>query len=342
MISDTNKEYSWRRLVPGLLISAVCLAIVFWLSKPKELLQALKLADLRLVALGVLMTVFWLLVRAQVWRELLQGKPTFDQAFFTVSEGYLLNNLLPFRLGEIARSLLMSQKIRTPFWEVFSTVVVERLLDLIMATSLLFISLFFVVGANWAWKAAVGMGVVVLLGLGLLYFAAIRWKELIRLFQKMTSRWSKGSEFIGKQLLAFFTGLSVLTQPWRFLRIVLYMILNWGLAILQYYVFLKAFSPTASLLQSSFALGVASLGIAAPSSPGSIGVFELAVVTGLAVFSLTPTLALAYALTMHFLGILTTGILGSIGLARDGETLSSLYNRARSVTRKAEPSVDTE
>ncbi len=336
MVSDIKKEYNWRRLIPGLSVSAACLAIVFWLSKPKELIQALKLADLRLVALGVLITIIWISVRAQVWRELLQGKPSFEQAFFTVSEGYLLNNLLPFRLGEIARSLLMSQKIASPFWEVFSTVVVERLLDLIMASSLLFISLFFVVGAHWAWQATIGMGIVVLLGLGFLYFAAIRRNALIGWSQSITVRWPKVSQFIGTQLMAFLNGLAVITQPWRFLRVVFWMGINWLLALSQYFIFLKAFLPTASLLQASFTLGVASLGIAAPSSPGSIGVYELAVVTGLAVFGLAPALALAYALTMHFLGILTTGILGSIGLARDGETLSSLYGRARRITRQAE------
>ncbi len=203
MISDTKKEYNWRRLVPGFLISAICLAVVFWLSKPRELFQALKLADLRLVVLGVLMTVVWLVVRAQVWRELLQGKPSFDQAFFTVSEGYLLNNLLPFRLGEIARSLLMSQKIRTPFWEVFSTVVIERLLDLVMASSLLFISLFFVVGADWAWKATIGMGVLVLSGLGILYFAAIRRNALIDWFKAITLRWPKSIPVYRHTVISF-------------------------------------------------------------------------------------------------------------------------------------------
>ncbi len=66
MISDSKKEYNWRRLIPGLLVSAVSLAIVFWLSKPRELIQSLKLADLRLVALGVSITVIWIAVRAQV------------------------------------------------------------------------------------------------------------------------------------------------------------------------------------------------------------------------------------------------------------------------------------
>jgi glycosyltransferase 2 family protein len=336
MKSDTRKEYNWRRLIPGLIVSAVCLAIVFWISKPKELLQALKLADLWLIGIGVLITVTWLVVRAQVWRELLQGKPSFEQAFFTVSEGYLLNNLLPFRLGEIARSLLMSQKIRTPFWEVFSTVVIERLLDLIMASSLLFMSLFFVVGAEWAWKATIGMGIVVLISLCLLYIAAIRRNALTGRVQSITLRWPKASRMIGDQLMAFLTGLAVITQPWRFFRIVLWMILNWSLALSQYFVYLKAFQPAASLLQTSFTLGVASLGIAAPSSPGSIGVYELAVVTGLAVFGLAPAVSLAYALTMHFLGILITGILGAVGLARDGETLSSLYSQARHVNRRVE------
>jgi len=61
-------------------------------------------------------------------------------------------------------------------------------------------------------------------------------------------------------------------------------LLDWGIAVLQYYWFLLAFFPNGKLLWASFLLGVSSLGIAAPSSPGSLGVFELIVVGTLSLF----------------------------------------------------------
>ena len=52
------------------------------------------------------MTILWLVARGFLWRILLQEKASYSQVFFTLAEGYFLNNFLPFRLGEIARAFL--------------------------------------------------------------------------------------------------------------------------------------------------------------------------------------------------------------------------------------------
>jgi hypothetical protein len=60
-----------------------------------------------------------------------------------------------------------------------------------------------------------------------------------------------------------------------------------------------------------------------------VGVFEGVVVGALSLFKLDPTGAFAFALTAHVIQYLIIGILGSIGLARDGETLSGIYKQVR-------------
>ena len=96
--------------------------------------------------------------------------------------------------------------------------------------------------------------------------ACAQWRELIRL------KLSEGStkEQI-KQYFAAQYGDRVLAEPPR-------QGLNWLVAILQYYVMMLAFFPNPTFLSAVFALGVAALGIAAPSSPGALGVFEAALV----------------------------------------------------------------
>jgi len=83
-----------------------------------------------------------------------------------------LNNLLPFRLGEVGRAFLLSRKAGLGFWQVLSTIVIERILDLSMAVGLLFSTLPFVVGATWAREAAFLVGGMVILGLVVLYILA--------------------------------------------------------------------------------------------------------------------------------------------------------------------------
>lgn len=324
----------WRQLLPGLAISIVCLVYVFWLAKPWQVLEVLKKANYTWVISGFIASILWLLVRAQVWRQLLRGRPSYSQAFFTAAEGYLLNNLLPFRLGEIARSLLMAEKINLSFWEVFSTVIVERLLDIIFAISLLVTALFFVFGTDMAWLAASAIAILVLLLLAFLYFLARKRDRIVARFEKMTKQWAFLSRTASQFLTAFLTGFAVMTESGRFIQVLLWMILNLAIAILQYYCFMKAFIPEAKILYAAVTLGVAALSSAIPSLPGAVGVMEFVMVAALSIIALPKAAVLTIGLAMRAAGYLISGIFGAIGLAKDGETFSGIYHKARSIRQK--------
>lgn len=316
------------------MISLLSLAVVFYFADLDAMLAALRLADYRLVVAAGVITVAWLALRGVVWRTLLREQATFPQAFWTMNEGYLINNILPFRLGEVARALLLGRKTGLGFWQVFSTILIERFLDLAFAAGLLLSTLSLVVGAEWAWQAA-GLAVaLVVVGLGGMYLLARHREAAMAWFQRLAARWPALQRFGGHSMEAFFNGLMVITEGGRFLRAVLLMALGWGIAIAQYYVLMLAFFPDGKLLWAAFSLGVGALGIAAPSSPGAVGVLELALVGALAVFGLDASVALAFALTAHLIQYLITGVLGAFGLARDGETLSGLYRQVRTYSQK--------
>ena len=327
----------WKRILPGLVISAITLIAVFWLIDLNLFIQALRLADYRLVILGYLLSLGWIMVRGKVWQTLLQEKATYSQVFFSVNEGYLLNNLLPFRLGEVGRAFLLSRKANLEFWQVFSTVFIERAMDMALAAGLLLTTLPLVIaGAHntepaWARPAALVAGGLVLAMLGALYLVARNREWALNMFNRVASRWSLLKRLGERFLPPFLSGLAILTDFKRFLRSVAWILLNWGVAVLQYYTLMLAFFPQAKLLWAAFALGVVALGIAAPSSPGSLGVMEASMVGALAVFGLDASTSLALALTAHLSNYLISGIIGSYALARDGESLTGLYQSVKSI-----------
>jgi hypothetical protein len=100
-------------------------------------------------------------------------------------------------------------------------------------------------------------------------------------------------------------------------------------------VLLLAFFSDARLLWGAFTLGVMALGIAAPSSPGAIGVMEISIVAALSAFGLDPSTSLAAALTAHLSNYLTTGLIGSYALAKDGLSLSGLFKDVSQITPSA-------
>lgn len=338
MSTSKTKKNTWIRLLPGLIVSALALAAVFYFVDLADLAKALQVADYRFVVLTIGITLVWLSVRALAWRTLLQEKATFMQAFLTLNEGYLLNNILPFRLGELGRAYLMGRKSGLGFFPVFSTILIERSLDLAMAAGLLLCTLPFVVGVDWALQAAISAALLVMIGLGGLYLLARYRDWATAQYEKLSTR-IKFLQKLDKQLSAFLSGLAVLTDGRRFLRAVGLIILNWLIAIFQYYALILAFFPNGKPLWAAFTLAAMALGIAAPSSPGAVGVLEAAVVGAMALFGQDASTALAMAITAHLTNYLLTGFLGIIGLTKDGLSLTGLYKDVQQITPEVETGI---
>ena len=329
----TPKRQDWLKLLPGILISAIAVVAIIYFVDLKRLLSALQQADYRYIALFFVISLFWLAVRSLVWRSLLQEQASFSQVFLTLNEGYLLNNILPFRLGELGRAFLLSKKAALGFLQVLSTILIERALDVGVAAGLLFATLPFVMKANRAWQAAITMGSLVIVGLGLLYLLAHKQTWAMRQYSRWASRFPILQRLISQpQLIAFFTGLAALTDGRRFMKVILLMLLNWSIALIQFFILLRGFLPTAQPIWAAFTLAVMALGVAAPSSPGAVGLLEASVVGALSAFGLDPSVTLAVALTAHLSNYLTTGLIGAYALTRDGQSLSGLYGDVRQIS----------
>ncbi len=332
---------SWKNVLPGLVISAISLLIVFNLADWTQFVSVLRLANYSYIALFLGITCIWLAVRALVWRTLLEENYTWKQVFLAINQGYLLNNILPFRLGEVGRAFLLSSKTpakgdqpRRGFFYVFSTIIIERILDMAMAAGLLFITLPFVVGASWAQQAAWMAAGLVITALGFLFFLARKRTWALEQFSRFTARIPFLQRVGQKHFIPFTNGLASLTNTRRFLQVSLLMVANWAIAGLQYTILMLAFFPQAKILWAAFSLGVASLGIAAPSSPGALGILELSMIGALSLFSLDASTALALAVTAHLTNYLLTGVIGSYALARDGQTLPDLFQRVRHIAQE--------
>lgn len=320
---------SWWRVVLGLTVSLITLAAIFYFADLEQFIHSIRQADYRLVGLAVFSTLAWLVVRALFWQKLLRQRAPLGKVFWTLNEGYLLNNFLPFRLGEVGRGFLLSRKTALSFWEVLSSIIIERILDLMLAVALFLGTLPLVTSARQDYLPVATIGGVVVVGLGLLYLAARYPHRILRFSNYLAEKWSFFNKIIAPAVPSTLDGLGILTDGSQFLSAFFWVSLNWLIGIGQYYLLLRAFIPEARLLWGSFTLAVAALGIAAPSSPGAVGVFEAAVAGSLLLFGVEWSTAVAFAVVTHLLQYSVTGVLGAIGLAHDGESLFSLYRKLR-------------
>lgn len=323
-----------KRWLPGAIISLILIAAILYFVDFSAMAEAVRTANYALLTLAMLLGFPWLAVRAIVWRTLLRERATYKDVFFTVGEGYLLNNFLPFRLGEIGRAFLLSRKSDLHIVEILPTIVIERAVDLAFSAIVLLAALPFVVGAEGSERIGIIVGVVVLAGLFGLYGVARNRQWALDVFHRTSQRWPVLQKLDGL-VEPFFAGLAVLTDGWLFARFLFWMTVNWGIALLSYYCMIRAFFPEAQLMWGMFGLGAAAFGGAIPSLPGAVGTFEGAFGGALALLSGDQSTALTVALVARFYNYLNSGVIGGLGLAREGQALSGIYQQLMRFKDKA-------
>ena len=321
-MSPTKRIPSW---LPGALISIALIGAILYFVDLDDMVNAVRRANYGLLAVSFALSFAWMALRAKVWQTLLRNRPTFADTFFTVGEGYLLNAFLPFRLGELGRVFLISRKSKIQFAEVLPTIVIERVVDLGITAAILLASLPFVVGAEGSEQVGYIVGGVVLFGLVMMYVLARNNQWALDLFHKLSARWPSLQKFGGGFLESFFAGLGVLTDGWLFIRFLFWMILNWGIAVAAYYLMIRAYFPDAQFIWTFFALGAVAFGGAIPALPGGVGTADGAITAALTLLTGDGSTALAVALTVRIYNYLNSGVIGGIGLAREGETLGGVY-----------------
>lgn len=329
-----------KRWLPGALISILLIAGILYFVDFHEMLEAIRSANYLILVLALPLSFVWMGVRAVVWRTLLRNRATYRDVLLTVGEGYLLNNFLPFRLGEIGRAFLISRKSSLQFMEVLPTIVIERAVDLAYSAAILLVSLPFVVGAEGAGQIGLIVGFVVLLGLLVLYLLARNRHWALNLFHKLSQRWPALQRVGGGFIEAFLEGLAVLTDGWLFARFLFWMTVNWSIAIVSYFMIIRAFFPNAQFIWGFFGLGVAAFGNAIPSLPGAIGTFEGAFGGALTILTGDQSTALAAALAGRLYMYISAITLGLIGLSSEGQTLSGIYQQLKEFRAKASAGVE--
>jgi hypothetical protein len=335
-----RKSAQW---IIGIMISLVALALAFRGVNVAQMAEAFRSARFVYLIPAIVFIFVGQLARAVSWKTILGGKISYWRVFAVLNEGYLLNSILPFRLGELGRAYLITrnQNLRTS--QALSSVLVERVIDLCMVLAIFVTVLPQVLGFPWAREAAIVSGLLTGLAIGTLFGIALLKRAWVLLpFYWIAQRISFAKKF-ESQLILFLDGLEALRDGRRFLTAAIFSLLAWLCAGLTAWCLLFAYLPlpvtVASFQIAQFVLVISALGVALPSAPASMGVFEASVVAALSVFAVNGSVAFTYALTFHAVILSVTMTLGALALAREGETLAHLAQAAQALmtARVADP-----
>lgn len=315
------------RWLPGVLISAIAIYAIFKFVQFKDLVAAFSKVGWPFILIVFSIDVASMMVRGIAWRYILGGKVSWAQSFFGICEGYFLNNIFPLRAGEIGRSIFVGKSSGLGTFHVLSTIVIERAFDIAIAAILILITLPLVIGLAWVKTVAlVALAIVIALLVGLFLLARSREKVVVWM-QKWGAEKRLVSKFVLPQLSKLIDGLEALTNPKQFLLSFFWVAVTWFIWVIVYDIMVWQVIPDAPFWSGAFVGSILALGVAIPSAPAALGVYEATMVAAVIVLGGNESSALAVALIMHVLQFVSCGIFGIWGLAREGQSLSSLYSR---------------
>jgi glycosyltransferase 2 family protein len=341
----------------GILISIVALAFAFRQVNPREVWEALGGVNYWLLAASLVPLVLFLFLRAVRWRQLFypQRGLRLSNLLSVICIGYLLSNIFPARLGDVARAYLIGDTEEVSRTAAFSTVVAERVLDALAAVAGFFFILPFAPLPEWMVNSGLTVGVVALVAVAL-FVVLVRRKEwtlalLDRILRAL--RWPDraavsrfGERTAGRTRLRFLArlpwvdraglgefagslidGLSGITTLRLGPLLVIESAVIWIVISGFYWLALLAFDPEQTFVAAVAVTSITALGMTIPSSPGFIGVFEFLARETLVLFGMAPGPALSYALVAHAVSYLALTVFGLAGLAQQNVTYSQLQQR---------------
>ena len=300
----------------------------------KELLLALQQANYWWLIPCVLVTVALLFLKGWRWQLLFlpEYRLPFSPVFTSMCAGYLASNVLPGRAGELVRVVLLVSEEQVSAARTVSTIVVERLLDVLTLLAILVLMLPFVKLPPDMTHSAQALGILALAAAAVMVLLSF-WKELVL-------GWAHAIlgrvKFLDRP--GIYAALGHLIDGFATLRGRLGLLLI-GLSFLGWVgvVAMAWFAAQAVHLQVPitaiiFAVVVTTLGMLLPSTPGYIGVFHYLVTVALLPFGIPKEQALTFALVWHGVNYLTLSFSGMIALWAHGTSLGQVRERWRART----------
>lgn len=326
----------WLPVLLGIIISVVALYFSFRQADFSEIFQSIRNADIRFVIAFVLFTVVLIFVRGWRWSILTRGKLSVMDGFWLFNVGFLMNNVLPFRLGEIARAGLAGGRRDMHFTSAFSSIVVERLFDMVSVVVLLGIVLIGLDLPDWARATGVAMGAGALTGMVILAYAAQRPQGAMTLGARILSLTPLFTAETAESFLRPFIGGLGGVSDWRiFLAGLSISLLAWFLSGVSGWILMIAFWPSPPLIMGLASVAAAGAGLTVPSAPSGIGPFHAAVIGIFTAVGYEGDLSRSFAFVMHGLSFLLTSVLGLVGMIREGLNFKDLIAMAQNSGKPA-------
>jgi uncharacterized protein (TIRG00374 family) len=315
------------------------LALLIWYIDPISLLTELSKVSPERLILPTLSFFLAYLLRAIRWKILLnpvKKSVKIANTFWTTMVGFMVNLIIPLRLGgEFARAYIIDKKENVGFFEALSSIIVERVLDLLGITLLGLIAIFSLPSdvefPLWFSDSIKMIGIISLaLFVSIIIFARST-KKRIKLVNFLISirfiphRWRLKIRDIIESTAKGCEG--VVNNPLVLLKVIILTPLVWLSFYLSFYFMFNAFNYNISPSILLLAVMLLQLTFIFPATPGFVGTYEAywsIIFIGLTGLSNLDAILIAIGVMSHLVNNLLIIILGFIGTMTLGFSMSNV------------------
>lgn len=328
-------------LIIGLVISGVAMYFSFRNIPFNDLVAYLKTIQYLWLIPATAIVILSYAVRAVRWR-ILAGPVAnlgYAEAFNLTMTGFMLNCILPARMGEIVRPAALMKNHGVPFPAGVATVIAERIFDMIFLIIFMAVCLSTVnisPDINYTYKEytlnratleAVASGMVKLCIVFVAIIIAVCFEKSRNLISRLIHLLPKISGFAGEKFASnvqkfisnpidnalhnIASGFQSIKRYDQMLMCLFLSFLVWALLALSYYVFAQGCpGMDLSLLEISAVMVIICFVIALPSAPGFWGIWEAGSIFAVTIFGVSADQAAGYSLANHALQIFPVIIVG--------------------------------
>jgi uncharacterized protein (TIRG00374 family) len=312
----------WRGAL-GILLSV---ALMWWVLHDLNLRDVWSVLSQSSVPLWIACMVFATAIfplRARRWAALLEpvaGRLPFRSLWQSTAVGMMVNNVVPARAGEVARAFALSRaEPSVKFTAAFASLAVDRLFDGTVVLLLMVVAMLDPAFARSSPEG--GGGLVVSMRVAALFLIAVLTvlaaivvapARIFAVHDAVMARLAPKFASRTRTLLAgFASGLGVLRNPKLVAEVFFWTVLHWLCNAFAFWLGFQALGIEAPFTAALLTQGIIAIGVAIPQAPGFIGAFEAGGKIGLALYGLSETRAVSWALGFHILSYIPITVIGA-------------------------------
>ena len=320
------------RILPGFILSGIALWLVLKEVSFNELVISFQKMNLGYLFLALVVVTINLFTRAFRWQLVLKPirEVSLIACFRLTSIGYLVNNLLPLRMGDVVKGSLL-KRYKFSIVEGVATVFLERVLDTAILI-LLFCGILMAVDLSIDLPTEI-KNAGLLVGIGtffmlLFLFLFVRHKNffenkllilLKRFPPKIVSLFNSLLEKVN-------TGFVSLKHPGIFGYIFSISVGIWLVDALVPYFFLKAFGISLDYKDALILLILIAISSIVPTAPGMVGVFQYVCVLYLTdLLNIDKSVSVSFSLAWNLFLYLFLTCIGILALIREKITFKDIF-----------------